>query len=155
METPEASAKHPVTLAVTQVEESHERIRRDLDALGKLADVRDIGAIADDLVDLLKQHFEEEERPDGLFEELATLRPAVEAQVDYLRNEHGEILEALDALRRQVRESAEGRLQPQFEQRADRIQTLAAAFVQLIRHHERIESRLVSETYYTDEGGRG
>jgi anion-transporting ArsA/GET3 family ATPase len=155
MDTQEQRQKHPVTPIVSRVEDSHRRIQRDIQALGKLEHPRDIGAIADELVELLKEHFEDEEKAGGLFDELEALCPTVDSQLKFLRGEHREIMQALEDLRGQVREAQEVHLKAQFPQRADRIRTSAAAFVQLIHHHERIESRLVADTYYSDEGGRG
>ena len=103
----------------------------------------------------MKEHFEEEEKPGGLFDELESLRPGFDSQLKFLRGEHVEIMEALEGLQQQFDAAEEVTQAGELEQRYDHILVSAAAFVQLVRHHERIESRLVANTYYTEDGGSG
>jgi predicted nuclease with TOPRIM domain len=147
--------KHPITPVVTQIQDSHARIRGDLDALARTTEIDEIRAIVEELPELLKEHFRDEEKPDGLYDELESLRPTIDSQLKFLREEHREILEALEGLQRQFREADEVTQVGELEQRHDHILMSAGAFLQLIRHHERIESRLVADTYYTEEGGSG
>jgi hypothetical protein len=94
----------------------------------------------------LPSHFEDEVGPGGLFEDLGARRPASESILDDLRKDHGEILGMVSALNRSLQE-----LDP-----ADpRIQQGRLAFLEKIRSHERIENRLVRDTYMLDEGGLG
>ena len=147
--------RHPATAIVSRVEESHQRIRNDLEALDKCDDVAEIRAIVDELPDLLKEHFRDEEKPGGLFDELEALSPVFDSQLKFLRQEHREIMQALEALQRQFREVDDVIQVGELEQRHDHIRVSKAALLQLIRHHERIESRLVADTYYTEDGGSG
>jgi hemerythrin len=155
MGSEEKAGKYPITPIVSRVADSHARIRRDLDALAETEDVAEIRAIVEVLPELLKDHFEDEEKPGGLFDELESLRPVIDSQLKFLRQEHREILEILEGLRRRFREADEVTQVGELEQRHDHIRVSAASFMQLIRHHERIETRLVADTYYTEDGGSG
>lgn len=151
----EKDTRSPVTPNVALVEDSHGRIRRKLEALEAAQDVDEIRAIVCDLPGLLEEHFEQEEKPGGLFDELGSLRPTIDSQLKFLRQEHREILQALEALRQRLREADEAKQVGELEQRHEHLRVSAANFMQLIRHHERIESRLVADTYYTEDGGSG
>jgi len=151
----EGEARYPITPMVSRIVDSHQRIRSDLEVLGKSDDVNEIRAVVDDLPELLKEHFRDEEKPGGLFDELESLRPVFDSQLKFLRREHREIIEALEGLHREFQEADEVTQVGELEQRHDHIRVSAAAFLQLIRHHERIESRLVANTYYTEDGGSG
>jgi hemerythrin-like domain-containing protein len=109
----------------------------------------------DDLPDLLREHFRDEEKPGGLFEELKSLRPVLDSQIEVLRQEHREIMQALEGLQRQLREADEETEVEDLQEQHDRIRVSAAVFLQLIHQHERIESRLVADTYYIEDGGSG
>jgi hypothetical protein len=151
----EKHTKSPVTPIVTLVDESHARIRRSLEALEASQDVEEIRAIVSDLPELFEEHFEQEERPGGLFDELGSLQPTIDSQLNFLRQEHREILQALEALRQRLREADEATQLGEVEQRHEHLRVSAACFMQLVRHHECIESRLVADTYYTEDGGSG
>ena len=155
MDQGKSETRHPVTPMVSRIVDTHERIRGNLDVLDKSDDVNEIRIVVDDLQDLLKEHFRDEEKPGGLFDELESLRPAFDSQVEFLRGEHEEILRSLEDLQRQFKEADEVSQVGELEQRHDHILVSATAFLQLIRHHERIESRLVANTYYTEDGGSG
>ena len=43
----------------------------------------------------------------------------------------------------------------QYQERLDRIREEMSAFMELVRSHERTETRLVADTYYLEEGGSG
>jgi len=155
MDQEKAEPRHPITPLVSRIVDTHSRIRSDLDVLDKSEEMSEIRAVVDDLPGLLKEHFQDEEKPGGLFDELQSLRPVFDAQLKFLREEHREILQALEGLHRQLG-AADDEVQAGVrEQRHDHIVTSAAAFVELIRHHERIESRLVAATYYSEDGGSG
>ncbi len=151
----EEDTRSPITPIVTRVEDSHARIRRGLEALEEAQDVDEIRAIVCDLQGLLEEHFEDEEKPGGLFDELGSLRPTIDSQLKFLRQEHREILQTLEGLRKRLREADEATQVGELEQRHEHIRVSAACFMQLIRHHERIEARLVTDTYYTEDGGSG
>lgn len=155
MDREEAGPRHPITPMVSRIVDTHRRIRSDLEVLEKSDEVSEIRIVVDDLPELLKEHFAEEEKPDGLFDELGSLRPVFDSQLEYLRGEHREIMAALEGLHRQLQEADDVSDAGVLEQRHDHILMSAVAFVQLIRHHERIESRLVAATYYSENGGSG
>ena len=155
MDSEEKDARVPITPVASHFQNTHARISRDLQGLADAAELDTIRAIVDDLPALLKEHFRDEEKPGGLFDELESLRPIIDSQLKFLRQEHREILEALEGLRREFREADEVTQVGELEQRHDHIRMSAGALLQLIRHHERIESRLVADTYYTEDGGSG
>ena len=59
MKVEHPSTRHPVTPTISRVQQTHERIRGDLEALAEAEQVGHIGAIIDDISLLLKEHFEE------------------------------------------------------------------------------------------------
>jgi hypothetical protein len=131
--------------AASRLDRAHERI------LGLLEDLAKVGpsgmqALLDEFATLLPAHFADEERDDGLFAELRSERPAVDARLKALVREHREILQALDALANANRELARQR---------GRLEEQKVAFLRRLRAHERAESRLVLDTYLIDEGGPG
>ena len=151
----QGGTQHPVTPIVLQVEGTHRRIRSDLRVLEKSDDLGEIGAAVGELPELLKEHFRDEEKPGGLFDEIASLRPVAASQLALRREEHREITRALKDLQRQL--GALGELdQGGGRQRLhDDIRVSKARFLQLIHQHERVESRMVADTYYTEDGGSG
>jgi hypothetical protein len=151
----EQSTRHPITPIVSHIQHTHERIRRDLEALAEVETTDEIGEIIDDLSVLLREHFGDEEKPGGLFDELCSLRPTIDSQLKFLRGEHREIVQALEGIQAEIREAEQVTQAGELELRCDHTRTSAAAFIQLIRHHERIESQLVRDTYYTEDGGSG
>jgi hypothetical protein len=155
MDQEKAESRHPITPLVSRIVDTHTRIRSDLEVLDKSEGIGEIRAVVEGLPGLLKEHFRDEEKPGGLFDELRSLRPVFDAQLKFLREEHREILEALEGLHRELDAVDEEVQAGVREQRHDHILTSAAAFVELIRHHERIESRLVAATYYSEDGGSG
>jgi hemerythrin-like domain-containing protein len=155
MQQEKSEVRHPASEIVTRVVDSHTRIRADLEVLASSADLDEIRAVVDDLPDLLKEHFRDEEKPGGLFDELRSLRPVFDSQLKYLRGEHREIMRTLEGLQHEIQEMDELFKVGDREQRLDHIRMSAASFLQLIQHHERIESRLVGETYYSEDGGSG
>lgn len=155
MGTEERETRHPTTPLVSRIEGTHARIRGDLQALEQAADVEVIRIVVDDLPGLFREHFADEERPEGLFDELRSLRPVIDSQLKFLQQEHREIMQALEDLKRQFAEADQVTSEGELAQRHDHIRVSAHAFLNLVRHHERIESSLVAETYYTDDGGSG
>jgi len=101
-----------------------------------------VGTLDEDL----PGHFADEVGPGGLFDDLAARRPASEPILEYLRNDHGEILDMVRALHRRLRES-----------NPDQARILAGkrALLDKLRSHEQSENRLVIDTYRIDEGGMG
>ena len=155
MDREAAAAQHPVTPTVLQVEDSHRRIRSDLEVLEKRDDLAQIGDAVDDLPGLLKEHFREEEKTGGLFDEIQSLRPEVGPRLDLLRQEHRDILQALKSLQRQLGEVEEMARRGELQGLHDDIRVGKATFLQLLHRHERTESSLVADTYYMEDGGSG
>jgi hemerythrin len=155
MDREAAEAQHPATPNVLRIEGSHRRIRSDLEVLEKRDDLAQIGEAVDELPDLLKQHFRDEEKPGGLFEEIQSLRPRLGSKLDILRREHREIIRALQGLQGQLREVDEMTRRGELQRLHDDIRLSKAAFLKLIHQHERVESGLVADTYYMEDGGSG
>ena len=130
-----------------RLQEAHQRITECLADFESAGGTDAILASLEQLLELLSEHFSrDEEGPDGIFDELRTIRPALDPQLRRLESEHREILRDLEALRSQVRE-------PGHEDA--HIQERRAACVRRIRDHEETESRLIQEAYFLDEGGSG
>ena len=155
MDQEKAESPHPVSPNVLRIEDSHRRIRNDLRVLEKRDDLGQIGEAVDDLPGLLKEHFREEEKPGGLFEEIQSLRPRLRSRLDRLRQEHREIMRALQGLQRRLREVDEMTRRGELQRLHDDIRLSKAAFLKLIHQHERVESGLVADTYYMEDGGSG
>jgi len=155
MDREESEKRHQVTPTVLRIEVIHQRIRSDLGVLEKSDDLDQIRAVVDDLSDLLKEHFQDEEKAGGLYEELLSLRPVLDSQLEVLREEHREIMQALEALHRQLHELNKVTEADDLEERRGQIRVRASVFLQLIHLHERVESRLVADTYYIEDGGSG
>jgi hypothetical protein len=72
-----------------------------------------------------------------------------------LRGEHRRVLKAVKALRQQLREIDQLEGAEEQKERLGRIREDMSAFMELVRCHERTETRLVADTYYLEEGGSG
>jgi chromosome segregation ATPase len=130
-----------------RLQQAHQRISECLAEFESAGGTDAILASLEQLLELLPEHFSrDEEGPDGIFNELRTLRPALDRQIGHLEHEHREILRDLEALRSQARE-------PGHEDA--RIQEQRAACVRKMRAHEETEDRLALEAYFLDEGGSG
>jgi hypothetical protein len=116
---------------------------RDLETATDPARIREV---VETLERSLPGHFQDEVAPGALFDELGARRPASASILEYLRKDHGEILDMVSALNR--------RLQA-LDPSDPRIQQGRRAFLEKMRSHERIENRLVRDTYMLDEGGMG
>jgi hypothetical protein len=65
------------------------------------------------------------------------------------------VLKAVEELRREMREIEQlGRAENQAERLARTREDLFG-FMEMVRRHERAETRLVADTYYLEEGGSG
>ena len=130
-----------------RLQQAHERVSECLAEFESAGGTDAILASLEQLLEFLPEHFSrDEEGPDGIFDELRTLRPALDSQLGRLESEHREILRDLEALRSEARE-------PGHEDA--RIQEQRAACVRKMRDHEETESRLTQEAYFLDEGGSG
>jgi hypothetical protein len=87
-----------------------ERVERDhrqivnfyLKELATAQEPSRIRELLDPLPELLSKHFADEEGPEGLYEGLRAIRPALDSELKSLRGEHLRVLEAVEALRRQA-----------------------------------------------------
>jgi hypothetical protein len=104
---------------------------------------------------MLSKHFADEEGPDGLYDGLRAIQPSLDQELKSLRGEHRRVLKTVKALRERLREIAypEGAEQPR--ERLAAIREEMSAFMEMVRRHERAETRLVADTYYLEEGGSG
>jgi len=114
-----------------------------------------IRELLDPLPELLSKHFADEEGPDGLYDGLRAIRPSLDSELKSLRGEHRRVLEAVEALRQQLREIDQLERTEDRQERLGRIREEMSAFMALVRSHERTETRLVADTYYLEEGGSG
>jgi hypothetical protein len=140
------SAASPAESALDAIQQVHQLLP---DLLAELAAEETPSALSvalENLGRLLNSHFESEESPGGLFDELGVARPANGSRLASLRREHGEILESLTALRDRVREVGDV---------IDGIRDEKLRLLRRVRSHERKESRLMMDTYLVDEGGPG
>jgi hypothetical protein len=130
-----------------RLKQAHQRISECLAEFESAGGTDAILASLEQLLELLPEHFSrDEEGPDGIFDELRIIRPALDRQIVRLEREHREILRDLEALRAHARE-------PGHEDA--RVQEQRAACVHKIRAHEETENRLALEAYFLDEGGSG
>ena len=155
MDREQGETRHPATPMVSRIVDTHQRIRSDLEVLEKSDDLDEVGVAVGDLPALLKEHFQDEERPGGLYDEIESLRPVLSPNLRSLRQEHREITRALEGLQRQLREVPEAARGGGLQQLRDHIRVSKATFLELLHQHERVESRLVADTYYTEDGGSG
>jgi hemerythrin len=114
-----------------------------------------IRELLDPLPEMLSKHFADEEGPDGLYDGLRAIRPSLDSEIKSLRGEHRKVLEAVEALRQQLQELDQQERTEDRQERLDRIREEMSAFMELVRSHERTETRLVADTYYLEEGGSG
>ena len=145
----EVDQDHPAQ----RIEEDHRTLRSRLDALAAATTRTALleGLLA--LPELLHEHFVREEEFDGLFDDLRTRRPSMAPRLDALSDEHRVILEELDALSKQLK----GRMDAEraVEQISEPMMKDVAHWLERMRRHEHEESRMISDVYYTDEGGHG
>jgi hypothetical protein len=153
---PQGQSAGPDGTASSRIEHSHRRILSFfLKELAVAEELDRIRALVDALPELLSEHFAEEEGPDGLFDGLRVIRPAIDSQLKFLRQEHREILKIVEELRQQVRGTDQVMPADREEQHLARIREGSTAFLRMVRRHERIETRLVADTYYAEDGGSG
>jgi hemerythrin len=114
-----------------------------------------IRELLDPLPEMLSKHFADEEGPEGLYDGLRAIRPSLDPELKSLRGEHRSVLKAAEELRKEMREIEQlGRAENQAERLARTREDLFG-FMEMVRRHERAETRLVADTYYLEEGGSG
>jgi hypothetical protein len=141
---------------LARIERAHREIVNSyLTELAAAQEPSRIRELLDPLPEMLSKHFADEEGPDGLYDGLRAIRPALDSELKSLRGEHRRVLEAVETLRRQLREMDQLERAEDQEERLGRIREDMSAFMEMVRRHERTETRLVADTYYLEEGGSG
>lgn len=133
---------------VGPIEDEHRELRTRLETLE--AERAGVLSTLLELPKMLADHFADEERIGGLYEDVARRSPAVGSQIDALRAEHRAILEELEALSR----AAQGNARPDGSVDENTMRGVARC-VERLRQHEHSESKMIADVYYSDEGGRG
>jgi len=129
-----------------RVQREHRKIVALLTDLGEAKGPERILELANELGGILPGHFSDEEGPLGFFEEIRMLRPDMDRRLRRLQRQHGEIVQALDAV---VAQAAAKTKNPAG------IERRTSALCKMLRAHERIENQLITDFYLTDEGGAG
>jgi hypothetical protein len=142
----EASAGDGSRDVWNRIEDFHRMMVGLLEELETATDPARVRELVGILDRSLPRHFEDEVGPGGSFDELGARRPASEPILEDLRKDHGEILEMISALNQRLQE---------LDPSDPRIKKGRRAFLDKIRSHERIENRLVRDTFMLDEGGLG
>jgi len=135
------------------VEPAHGALRDRIEAIAGATTEDVLVRVMAPLPEMLRQHFALEEQVDGFYDDLQLRLPSRAPELDALRSEHGEILEACDALSRQLKERMNA--QPTAREICDDTKKDVASLLDRIRRHEHRESVMIGDAYYTDEGGRG
>jgi hypothetical protein len=139
-----------------RVEQAHRQIRaivaQELAEAGSLSRTR---TLLETFPKLLREHFADEERPDGLFDSLRAVIPSVDSKLKFLQQDHREILEAVEALRGQLEQTDQIQDPEARRDRLARVQEQTGALMRRVRRHEEVESRLIVDIDYTEEGGSG
>jgi hemerythrin len=133
--------------APSQVAEAEHRvIKRLLSTLQQATELSAIRPVVTTLSELLLEHFEHEESPDGLYEELRLMRPETAAQIDKLEREHRDLVAALEELQGLI---------TQAEALAGQVHEAKGRFVEQLITHEATETGLVVDAWYVDLGESG
>ena len=140
-----------------------ERVERDhrqivhfyLKELAAAQELNRIRELLDPLPELLSKHFADEEGPEGLYDGLRAIRPALDSELKSLRGEHRRVLKAVKALRQQVREIDQAERAEEQRELLAAIREEMSTFMEMVPSRERTETRLVADTYYLEEGGSG
>lgn len=141
------ASRDPRTARLKRLEKAHERIAQCVAELESAGDAGEILECLDELIRILPEHFRcDEEGPDGFFDEVRAIRPALDPELKRLEREHRKMLKALEALQTRVREGGED---------LARIRARRAEWIRKIRAHEDTENRIALEVYFLDEGGLG
>ena len=114
--------------------------------LGEAKGAERVLEVANELGGILPGHFSDEEGPRGFFEEIRMLRPDMDRRLRRLHEQHGEIVEALQAVVAQATAKDEN---------PAGLDRTTSVLCDMLRAHERIENQLISDFYLTDEGGAG
>lgn len=122
---------------------SHRHLMSLIGTLSTESDPGRIGETARELRGLLIAHFKEEEDEGGLFDELRTMRPEFHWRLTSLRSQHRELLGLVDWIAEKAGES--GGDVPRLLKDRDEL-------VRLLKAHEAVETRLMTDAFYVDIG---
>jgi hypothetical protein len=137
---------------IARVEHAHRDLRELLTQLAGGHDFESIAAGLRDLPKTLDDHFADEEAPGGLYDGLRHRRPACESEITRLCGEHVLLRDHVGALLERVQAPGAG---SGGEAELASLREAALIFIDLLRGHERVETQLVSEIYYCEDGGSG
>jgi hypothetical protein len=105
----------------------------------------------DSLRDVLDHHIYATEAPDGFLDEIVETEPRLANQAQRLRDEHGELVDAISAASARLRSGTTFAQDEWVDAMRDRLLALLGA---LVRHRQR-GADLVYEAYAVDIGGTG
>lgn len=136
-----------------RIEDDHRRLRDQIDVLASATTRTVLLKCLLALPNILREHFAFEEQADGLYDELRSRRPSIAPELDALSVEHQTILDEFDALLRRMKGQMDA--EQTVDEIAESVKRDIARSLRRLHWHEQRESRMISDTYYTDEGGRG
>lgn len=146
----ETSASGPVakprgeSSARRRIDDEHRRLNELLRSLTHSHDPVRLQTLLGELRELLVEHFEHEEAPEGLHEIVSEGAAHRMPNLQQLFQEHREILATVDGLATQIGSIVDG----VWREARDGVSELA----ETLRRHERDEEDLFSEAFYSDLG---
>lgn len=129
--------------AAGSIQAAHAKLRQLLERLDALEDLHAEGDLLDKVVPLLREHFEEEEAPDGLYEQIRAQAPNFEGMLHSLESQHGQLLKDAEMLTQELRG---------LELAVARVHTRKSALITALRRHEQAESKLMIDSFNLDIG---
>lgn len=123
--------------------DAHKQIRGLLQRLEAEAELDLEGLLLGELMPLLRAHFEEEEEPGGLYDELRADSPHRDGVITALQSDHGRILHDAELLGQELEA---------LQDSIARFQARKIAMIRALRRHERTENRLMLEGVNLDIG---
>ena len=127
-----------------RIAREHEALRTRLDELRELRDLGRVVTVLEDLRPRLVAHFESEEAADGLHHVVEENAPHLLPSVQRVFEEHREFLATVDRLIAETRETWDGPVQ--------KILGDVRALCDGLHDHEATETRLLTDSVYTDLG---
>jgi hemerythrin len=127
-----------------RIDDEHRRLNELLRSLTHSHDPVRLQTLLGELRELLVEHFEHEEAPEGLHEIVSEGAAHRMPNLQQLFQEHREILATVDGLAAQIGSIVDGA----WREVRDGVSELAES----LRRHERDEEDLFSEAFYSDLG---
>lgn len=124
--------------------EDHRALRTLISRVESTRDIRQLQPLLEELDRLLESHFRSEEAPDGLKGIIRDTAPYRLGQLEHLLESHRDFLGTLRDLREEVQELVEGPVE-------DVLRNLSALCGRL-EEHEAAETRILTDSLYTDLG---